>query len=149
MEPKFLDIGTVAFGQSRTLTVRLQNLGNVDAAFYYVSLPRPRGGGGGGGGSRVTWDDDQPLCPAWLRLVPEEGTVEAGGWWFGGWWFGGWVGGGKMSGDGVRGGGVRGGWRSGGWTSSGGLLNRGGVEAQICHRVDGRSWMDGGGLEGR
>jgi len=84
VEPKFLDLGTLSFGLPRTLTVTLKNEGTVDAAFYYVSPPCPHGGVTSGGvtsdPSRVTWDDDQPLCPAWLRLVPEEGTVEAGGW---------------------------------------------------------------------
>lgn len=84
LEPKFLDAGVVAYGQPLTLAVSLQNLGSVDASFYYVAPPRPRHGGAGdagdaGDGSRVTWDDDQPPCPPWLQLAPEEGTVEAGG----------------------------------------------------------------------
>jgi hypothetical protein len=101
IEPKFLDVGTLAFGVPKTVVVRITNDGPVDAYFHFISPPRPkapsgrgggggggggggaRGGGGGGGGnewSRVTWDDDQPLCPPWLRLAPEEGTVEAGEW---------------------------------------------------------------------
>jgi hypothetical protein len=81
--PRFLDSGPVPFGLPVRLAVRVENVGPVEAVFYFVAPPRPRGvgaaGGGGGGGRVVAWDDDTPLAPEWLELAPEEGTVEAGG----------------------------------------------------------------------
>jgi hypothetical protein len=77
VDPKFLDISHAVFGLPQTLTVSIKNEGAVDANFYYVSPPRPHDGHPGDP-SRVTWDDDQPPCPPWLRLIPEEGSVEAG-----------------------------------------------------------------------
>ncbi|KAI8476894.1 MAG: hypothetical protein J3K34DRAFT_516160 [Monoraphidium minutum] len=76
VEPRMLDAGVVAFGAPVTLTVSLSNEGAATAAFYFVAPPRPAAGGGQGG---AAWDDDDaPLCPPWLRLAPEEGTVEPG-----------------------------------------------------------------------
>jgi hypothetical protein len=78
--PRFLDLGAVPFGLPVEVAVLIDNVGPVEAAFYFVAPPRPHGASGGGGGGRVvTWDDEQPLAPEWLELTPEEGVVEAGG----------------------------------------------------------------------
>lgn len=74
VEPNFVDVGSVSFGTPRTCTVTLHNGGPVDASFHFTPPPRLRTEGA----HRVTWDDDQPIAPPWLTVVPAEGFVEAG-----------------------------------------------------------------------
>lgn len=77
LEPNLIDVGCIDFGTACSYTVSLKNQGAVDATYYFVPPPRPRSMKAEG--RRVTWDDNQPICPGWLAVAPEEGTVEAGG----------------------------------------------------------------------
>lgn len=84
VEPKLLDFGLLPYGQPRTLSFALANEGAVPASWYFVAPPRAQGKGGGGscggggGGRRVAWDDEQPVAPPWLQVVPGEGTLGPG-----------------------------------------------------------------------
>ena len=94
VEPRFVALGAVAYGDAKRFAVAVSNTGPVDANFYYVAPPRAReaateaaaeaaegatgGGGARPGRRRVLWEDEQPLAPPWLQLAPEEGAVAAG-----------------------------------------------------------------------
>ena len=74
MEPKFIELGLVPFGHPKAFTVRLENIGNTPARFYFVAPPKLRESQDG----VMMWDDNQPLCPPWLQIAQEEGEVQQG-----------------------------------------------------------------------
>jgi hypothetical protein len=82
LHPNFIELQLLPFGMPLSHTVSLVNEGTVPARFYFVSPPKPRMSVDG----KMWWDDNQPVCPPWLIIQPDEGEVAPGV--FGGWGFG-------------------------------------------------------------
>lgn len=73
VDPHFIDIGTLKFGQRQQFKVTLQNVGAVDADYHFIAPPQPRNPGS----RKISWDDSLPVCPPWLRISPQESMVLA------------------------------------------------------------------------
>ena len=70
LSPNLITIGELSYGEERTFSVTLSNSGPVEGIFHFIPPPN----------SDYNNDDPTPSLPAWLKALPDEGIVPAGGW---------------------------------------------------------------------